>query len=151
MSGKKFLFSLRAVLKLRRHETQQAERTVLQAADARRAQEARVTEAQEKLAGLLGATPSRGGTGVARLRQAAAHRLRAQRAAEAEAQTLAERQAQEATAQRALVLTRRPEEALETLRDREQTAHRKTQADAELAFLDEQAVVAYCRAQREAA
>jgi hypothetical protein len=57
---------------------------------------------------------------------------------------------EEAEAKRALTARRQPEEALRVLRDHEATAHHRTIADAEMAFLDEQAVAGHCRKQRAA-
>jgi flagellar export protein FliJ len=151
MSGKKFRFSLHDVLELRRHQAERAEQDLARAYRDRQAQESALEAAERRLHELAHRTPTSGVADLVSLRQLAAYRLDAQRAAQAEAQTLERLRREEAQAKRTLVLKRRPEEALAILRDDEHSAHRKAADDAESAFLDEQAVVAHCRKQREAA
>ncbi len=143
MAGRKFRFSLDAVLRLRRHEAEQAERALAQVARLRQDREAHLAAAEDALRALPDAA-GLAGTPADFRRTAAARsevmdvRAQARRALEAARQ-------REGAARRALVEARRPEEALESLRERQEEAHRQAALRAEAGVLDEHATAAYCR------
>lgn len=150
MAGRTFRFSLQNVLELRRREADSAELELSHAVRARRDQEAALEEVRRHrasacdAAGASGRTPS----DPASLRRSAGF-LDDLRASEHEAGRRLERLLrEEAEARRALVARRRPEEALRLLRDREADAHHRAIAEAEMAFLDEQAITGHARRQR---
>ena len=147
MAGKTFRFSLQRVLDLRHHEAEEAEHALGRAVLARREQEDRLAAARQRRAEACAAAPE-GPLDPAALRRRAGF-LDDLRRAEAEAaRQLDELRRREAEARRTLAERRRPEEALRVLRDHEATAHRRAQDEAELAFLDEQAVAGHARKRR---
>ncbi len=148
MSGKRFRFSLERVLELRRRETEEARQTLAQVQRACRAQERHVAEARLRQATLQEQAPVLAAASVRGLRRYAAHgqdQRRAYRTACAKLEALRE---QESAAQRRLMEARRTEEGLDTLREQEKARHEKACAEAEAAFLDEQAVMRHRRTRR---
>lgn len=144
MSGKKFHFSLDSVLTVRRHQAAKAEQAVAAALQARQSEEARLAEAEARLARLDAPAPG-GALAPADFQRLAAHRHEAMQARTGVRRTLDAAQRREASARRALTDARRPEEALTTLRDGEWDAFRLAALRAEDAVLDEFATGAHAR------
>jgi flagellar FliJ protein len=149
MAGKTFRFSLQRVLDLREREAEEAERALARAVRARREKEEVLAAARRRRAEAC-APPATGPLDPAALRRRAGFLDDLRRAEGEAARQLDRLRRQEAEARRALMARRRPEEALRVLRDNEATAHRRAQDEAELAFLDEQAVAGHTRKQRTA-
>lgn len=145
MTGKKFRFSLDRVLALRRHEAQQAEHALSDALRDRRNHEARLADAEAFLPALTQGAPIAGAAAPADFRRYAATQQAALRDRDQARQALDASLRREAAARSALVEAKRPEEALDTLREQEVSAHRRSAQRAEIAFLDDQAAAAYCR------
>lgn len=143
MAGKKFRFSLEQVLSLRRHETERAEQSLARAQQARLAREAHLDEAEATLQTLTQDAP---GTGTPHdFRRFAATQQEAMRARARARMALDAAHQHESKARTGLVEARRPEEALHTLREKEEARHRRAREHAEIAFLDDQASSAYLR------
>lgn len=149
MPGKTFRFSLQKVLDLRQREAEEAERALGRAVRARREQEEHLAALRARRAATCDAAPG-GALGPATLRRHAGYLDDLRRAELDAARRLDRLVREEEAARHALAARRQPEEALHTLRDQEATAHRRTQAEAELAFLDEQAVSGHVRKHRPA-
>jgi flagellar FliJ protein len=144
MSGKKFRFSLDSVLTVRRHAAAKAEQAVAAALQARRAEEARLAEAEERLTRLDAPAPG-AALAPADFQRLAGHRHDAMQARAAVRRTLDAARRRESAAHRALTDARRPEEALTTLRDGEWDAFRLAALRAEDAAIDEFATAAHAR------
>lgn len=137
MAGKTFRFSLQSVLDLRRREAEEAEHALGRAMQERRAHEEQLASASQQRAEACAEAPE-GPTDSTMLRRRADF-LNDLRETEAEAaRSLTAVREHESKARRTLTVLRQPEEALKVLRHQEATAHRRTQAKAEAAFLDEQ-------------
>lgn len=149
MAGKAFRFSLDHVLALRAHEAQEAERALARALLARRDRESALADAEASLPALADRAPA-GSAAPVDFRRYAAAREAALRTREQARRALADAEGREARAREALADARRPEEALQTLRDEEVSTHKRATANAEAAFLDDQATAAYVRQLRSA-
>ncbi|NNF59043.1 MAG: flagellar export protein FliJ [Rhodothermaceae bacterium] len=148
MAGKTFRFSLQSVLDLRRREAEEAEHALGRAVQERRAQEEQLAATRRHRAEACAET-SDGPIDSTTLRRRAGF-LEDLREAEAEAaRRLDAVRRQEVVARRKLTARRKPEEALKVLREQEATAHRRTRAKAETAFLDEQAAAGHRRKNNE--
>ena len=146
MPGKKFRFSLQSVLRLRRHQTEQAVEALTRLQQERRKLEEAIEAARQKLEQLQQELAARQ-TAVdpAQLRRQEAYWMKARQQLSRLEQQLARLQQQEAEA-RALVLERRQaEESLKRLRERQYARHLEAEAAAERAWIDEQATGAYIR------
>ena len=146
MPGKKFRFSLKNVLELRRHETERAQNALAEA-------EAVLNERRERLEQARNRhdahrrSVTRGDTlRPATLRKEDAFRQKAQQAVAEALDAVRAAEAKVDDARAALQKRRRAEEALETLREKEKQEHEQAQAKAETAVLDEQAILRYSRA-----
>ncbi len=146
MAGKKFRFSLQSVLRLRRHQTEQAVEALTRLQQERRKLEEDIEAARQKLEQLHQELAAcRTDVDPAQLRRQEAYWLKARQRLSRLEQQLARLQQQEAEA-RALVLERRQaEESLERLRERQYARHLEAEAAAERAWIDEQATGAYVR------
>lgn len=145
MAGKKFRFSLDNLLRLRRHQAEQAEQTLAGALRTRQEHEAHLEAAETTMQALAEEAPTPGTGTPAEFRRFAATQQEAFRARTQAREALETAQRREAAARHALVKARQPEEALHTLRTREQAAHHQTRQRVETAVLDDQATAAYCR------
>lgn len=145
MSGKKFRFSLQRVWEWRQHETQQAEQHLVRARSRRQAQEKRVADARAKLQHVTHDASPDGTSRPRALRQQEAFRFDARRRLKDAKAELERRRRKEDEARRLLREKRREEESLETLYEQEKSRHKKEEADAESAFMDEQAVMRFGR------
>lgn len=145
MPGKKFVFPLANVLKLRQHETERARQALVRLTMERVEQEHRVTEARERIHKLAEKAPAVGLVGPFALRQFDAFRRDAQRAQQDAARRLDRLRAEEERAREALMQRRRDEEALQTLHDQQRTEFIKEVETSENAFLDEQAISGHYR------
>lgn len=144
MSRKKFVFSLDRVLRLRHHETEQAQQALHAATSARTAQEQHVADAAKRLQQTRAAGPS-GPLEPWRLRQHDAHCRALQQAHDQARRELVRLLEAEATARRRVHEKHQAEESLVVLRDAQAAEHRKAAAEHELKFLDEQAITGYHR------
>ncbi|NNF58192.1 MAG: flagellar export protein FliJ [Rhodothermaceae bacterium] len=151
MAGKKFRFSLDHLLRLRRHQAEQAEQALAGAIRTRHDHEARLEAAEDMVQTLAAEAPTPGTGTPADFRRFAATQQEAFRARTQARAALEVAQREESDARRALVKARQPEEALHTLQTREQAAHHQGQQRAETAILDDQANAAYCRQLRSEA
>lgn len=145
MSGKKFRFSLRRVLDLRRHATDRAQLTLAEARAAQEAQAAQVERARAQAAERHRTRFRTGRVGTAQLRQAEAFRHDARRRLATARAALSIYEERVRQARTALQACRQAEEGLEKLREREKQQHEDAQAKAARAFLDEQAVLRHGR------
>ena len=145
MAVKKFRFSLEQVLTVRRHEAERAEQRLAKALQARRDREARLDDAERALRTVLEEAPAPGAVTPAAFRRHAATQHEAMRLRKQASHALDVARMKEREAYRALLDARRPQEALHTLRDQQQQAHRQAALRAEAEFLDDQATAAYCR------
>lgn len=143
MAGKKFRFSLESVLTLRRYETERAQQHLGQAVQERRKQEEQVHHMEERLTQLPGTAP--GIVDPVVLRRQAAFREDALRRYEAACNELNDRVQREGIAREQLREKHGAQESLHILREKEEMVHKKEQADAEGAFLDDQAISGYLR------
>lgn len=116
--------------------------TLTEIAQGRQVQERQVQQARER-ARDAARHPAAGPIHPLHLKQHDAHRRDALQQLERQQGHLRRLEEQEAAARRQLVALRRAEEALTTLRDQEEADHRKAAADAEMAFLDEQAMFGF--------
>ena len=148
MSGKKFRFSLQNVLDLRHYETNQIEQALQSAVAARQEQERCVQEARERLNALTADAPNERQTNLHKLRQFDAFRQNAQYALSESKARLKELREKEERIRAEWMECRQAQESLQSLHDKEQEQHRKNQSEAELAFIDEQSVMRYCRSNR---
>ena len=148
MSGKKFRFSLQNVLDLRSYETNQIEQALQSAVANRQAQEQRVTAARDRLRSIATQSTDARATDLRTLRQYDALRQHAQQALAESQARLQELRDQEAQVRQRWMECRQAQERLQSLHDKEETQHQKAQAEAELAFTDEQSVMRYCRSNR---
>ena len=145
MPGKKFRFSLKNVLELRRHETERAQDALTKAEAALDAQKERLEQARNRLDAHRRSV-TRGDTiRPAALRHNDAFRQKAQQAVATARDAVRTAEAKVDNARAALQKRRQAEEALETLREQEKHEHDQAQAKAETAFLDEQAILRYSR------
>ena len=145
MAGKKFRFSLEPVLKLRRHVAERAEMDLAGALRIRSDQQAEFDAADSAVKSFAEDAPVRHLRTPASFRRLAAMQQEVFRA-RAEARVALEAAQHRATKARvALLAARKPEEALHTLRAREEATHRSNRLRTELAALDDQATAAYCR------
>ena len=145
MSGNKFRFSLQSVLDLREYETEKARYFLAQAVSDRRAQEEAVRRAEERLRELNNNAPAAGEVDLQTLRQYDAFRQHARHLRDTAREQLDQYRQREDAARSNWVERRQAQESLETLHDGEKDQHEKEAAEAEMAFLDEQAVMRYCR------
>jgi len=145
MSGNKFRFSLQSVLDLRAYETDKARYFLAQAVSERRAQEETVRRAEERLRELNENAPAAGDVDLQTLRQYDAFRQHARQLRDKAREQLNQFRQREDAARSNWVERRQAQESLETLHDGEKEEHDKKVAEAEMAFLDEQAVMRYCR------
>lgn len=150
MSGKRFRFSLQRILEIRRREQSAAQQALAQAQRERRRQEERVVEARRDLQTLQEQVPAAQSASVRGLRHHGSYCQDQRRACRALCDELDALRQQEATAQRHLMEARRTVEGLEILRDQEKAQHETAQANAEAAFLDEQAVMRHRRTSQTA-
>ena len=150
MSGKKFRFSLQHVLELRQHETKHAHQVLADAMAACEAQEARVLRAQQRLEGLRQRAPERGATRPAALRQFDVFRQDARQALARACTQLSQARHYTEVARTHLLEHRRAEEGLQKLRGKEREQHKQKELETARAFLDEQAVMRFCRKNRPA-
>ena len=150
MSGKKFRFSLQHVLELRQHEAEQAHQAYADAMAACEAQEARVLRAQRRLEGLHQRPPEPGAIRPATLRQFDVFRREAQQTLADACTRLSQARQCAEEARTRLLERRRAEEGLQKLRDKEKKQHTHKQLETARAFLDEQAVMRFCRTNRPA-
>ncbi len=144
MSGKKFTFPLDSVLRLRRHETEEARQALATVAQSRAELEERLEEARLRLLDIASSVPG-GSTGAMKMRQFDAFRRDAQRALTETERALAAKRKAEDDARGHLIVRRGEEEVLNKLREQQQAAHVSEQQHAEGAFLDEQAVAGFFR------
>lgn len=147
MVGKKFRFSLEPVLKLRRHETDDAQEQLAAALRAKQQQEERTLEVLRYLDEILSTRPA-GRVGPQMLRQFDVYRQEARAAYRAACDELSRLERAETEARHRLVERKHAQEVLERLRAKEAQSHLETQTSAETEFLDEQAVNGYNRRRR---
>lgn len=145
MSGNKFRFSLQSVLDLREYETEKARFFLAQAVTERREQEEAVHRAEQRLRELNEKAPAPHEVDLQTLRQYDAFRQHARHLLEKAQQQLADARQREEAARTEWIECRQDEERLQTLHHDEKSAHAKKMAETEMAFLDEQAVMRYCR------
>lgn len=145
MSGNKFRFSLQSVLDLREYEAEKARFFLAQAVAERREQENTVERAERRLEELNENAPHSDGADLRTLRQYDAFRQHARRLRNKARERLDECRQREEVARSNWVEKRQAEESLQTLHDDEKRAHDKKVLEAEMTFLDEQAVMRYCR------
>lgn len=142
---KRFKFSLASVLKLRRHETEQARQAFAQAAAAVQRQRERVGEARRRLDRLAEQAGTAGASDPSVLRQRDAFRQEAQHAYSEARRQLEALRDREAEARNRLLERQRAEETLQTLHDQQRAGFLEQQAKAEMNFLDEQALSGFHR------
>jgi flagellar export protein FliJ len=111
----------------------------------RRQQEETLRRAEKRLQELNENAPQPGEVDLQTLRQYDAFRQHARHLRDRADERLDELKQREDTARSNWVKHRQEEERLQTLHHDEKTEHEKKVADAEMAFLDEQAVIRYCR------
>jgi flagellar FliJ protein len=145
MSGNKFRFSLQSVLDLREYETEKARFFLAQAVAERRDQEDTLQRAEKRLVELNENAPRADEVDLQTLRQYDAFRQHARQLRDRAADRLAELRRREDAARSNWVERRQEEERLQMLHSDEKSEHDKKVAEAEMAFLDEQAVMRYCR------
>ena len=147
MSGKSFHFSLDSVLRLRKHETEMVRRQLQEAAAALRRAEQLASEAEGVLSARIKADLPAAEGGVASMQRLAGFREDARRKLNQARRKIQDLSVREEETRRELVMRRQEEETLQQLYETEKAAFIKTQEDAEMAFLDEQAVTNYNRRQ----
>ncbi len=145
MAGKKFQFSLASVLRLRRHEADRARQALAQAVEARKAQEAKLREADERLREASETACLTGTADPLAFRRFATYRSHLQRVRDRESHSLREIQLEEARARKTLIQRRRAEETLQTLYDEEHARHVRELLESETKLLDEQALISHYR------
>lgn len=145
MSGNKFRFSLQSVLDLREYETEKARFFLAQAVAERREKEETLQRAEQRLAELNENAPRPGEVDLQTLRQYDAFRQHARQLRDRAADQLTEVRQREDMARSNWVERRQEEKRLQRLHSDEKSKHDKKIAEAEMAFLDEQAVMRYCR------
>ncbi|MDZ4700617.1 MAG: hypothetical protein SH809_12990 [Rhodothermales bacterium] len=146
MYGKKFRFSLSSVLRVRSHETDQAQKALAAALKKRMAQEKKVAEAASDIDRLQqGSVSLQTAVTAAWLRQADGLRLDAQRRLGLEEKRLKHCLREEQQARRDLVTRRSAEQALETLRDIEKQRFQQAEQYADNKRLEEQALDVFRR------
>jgi len=148
MAGKKFRFSLERVLKLRRHETEQARQQLALVRRKCSTQQERVAAAKNRLEDLSLEAPGTGTFEPIAFRQHAAYRQDAQQQLDRAHRDLQQLQQTEKKAQAVLLDKSRAEEGLQTLRETEKARYLATELHAENAFLDEQAISGFHRNQQ---
>jgi flagellar FliJ protein len=148
MAGKKFRFPLAKVLRLRHHETDEARLNLARTLRTRQAQEARVSDARDRLDMLSRQDLPSGTFTPAVLRRQDGFRLDAQEALDRELATLARFRQEEDQARAQLLERQRAEESLKTLQAEARERHKRAQQEAETSFLDEQALIGYSRKQQ---
>ncbi len=145
MAGKKFQFPLGNVMKVRERATEAAQRSLAAAADTRREHEVLVAQSAEAIASLHARAHTHGVASPHAFRRFEGQRQQAHaRHAEAQ-QRLRQAECDEQTAREHLLGRKRDEEALRSLYEQGERAHRKELQAAEMAFLDELAVVRFNR------
>ena len=145
MSGNKFRFSLQSVLDLREYETEKARFFLAQAVAERREQEQALERSEQRLHELNERAPDADAADLKTLRQYDAFRQHARQLRDRARQRLDELRQREDAARSNWIEKRQAEESLQTLHDEEKQEHNKKVLEAELSFLDEQAVMRYCR------
>lgn len=145
MSGNKFRFSLQSVLDLREYETEKARFFLAQAVAERREQEENVRRAEQRLQELNENAPSGDDIDLQTLRQYDAFRQHARHLRDKARERLSTLRQREDAARSNWVEKRQEEESFQTLREDEKREHDKKVSEAEMTFLDEQAVMRYCR------
>lgn len=145
MSGNKFRFSLQSVLDLREYETEKARFFLAQAVAERRDQEETLQRAEKRLIELNKNAPRADEVDLQTLRQYDAFRQHARQLRDRAADRLTELRRREDAARSNWIERRQEEERLQSLHNDEKSEHDKKVAEAEMAFLDEQAVMRYCR------
>ncbi len=145
MAGKTFRFSLDHVLRLRKHQTEEARRHLERAVEARRDAERLVAEAESILSDRVMQNIPDGPTGSTVIQRIATFREDARRKLEIARHQLNKLKQVEDEARRFLTERRRNEETLEQLREAEKDEHDSEVAASELAFIDEQALAGYLR------
>lgn len=145
MAGKKFRFSLESVLKLRKHETEQARQALGRTLGERKDREAHVRESQQRIAGLADRAPTKGVLSPTAFRRQAAFQQDALKAYEKACQELDSVRQKERAARQHLRVRHGDEESIRTLRQQEHDEHKKAAADADAAFLDDQAISSFFR------
>lgn len=150
MSGNKFRFSLQSVLDLREYETEKARFFLAQAVTERQEQEAAVERAERRLRELNENAPAPADVDLQTLRQYDAFRQHARHLCTKAREHLDELRQREEAARSNWIERRQNAESLQTLHDDEKSEHDKKVAEAEMAFLDEQAVMRYCRTDNNA-
>ena len=148
MPGKRFVFSLESVLKLRTHETEQARLALTTAARKRAKQEERVRDLQRRLASLIDESAPPGRVGPMELRRIDGFRRDAQRAYEAALDALRDLRRDERARREHLAACRQAEETLETLKEQEAARYRADVQKLENQQLDEQALAGFLRQQQ---
>lgn len=151
MAGKKFQFSLASVLRLRRHESDQARQSLARAVQSRRQQEARLAELIRRLRDTHPQLPDQGPADPLAFRRLAAYRAHLERACDRERRTLEDLRRSEARARDTLIQKQRREESLQALHDEEKARHLQEEEKAETDFLDEQALLGFLKHKRSAA
>lgn len=146
MSGNKFRFSLQSVLDLREYETEKARFFLAQAVAERREQEQAVARTEQRLRELNENTPdARDDVDLHTLRQYDAFRQHARHLRDQARERLDALRQREEVARANWIEKRQSEESFQTLHDEEKRHHEQKISKAETAFLDEQAVMRYCR------
>lgn len=145
MSGNKFRFSLQSVLDLREYETEKARFFLAQAVAERREQEQAVERAERRLHELSEKAPCSDTVDLRTLRRYDAFRQHARQLRDKARARLDKLRQREDAARANWVEKRQAEESLQTLHDEEKHEHDQKVAEAEMTFLDEQAVMRYCR------
>ena len=143
MSGKKFQFSLSNVLKLRQHEAERAREALVRAARRSEQQAAHVEAMRLRLQEVAGSAPRGGIIDLNHLRRHEALRREAQRSYERACRDLDRLRQEEHHARERLVGRHRDQETLQTLRDQEHERFVQDRAQAEMTFLDEQAMISF--------
>lgn len=142
MSGKKFRFSLQRVLEWRQHEKERVQQNLARILNTYNRQKDKVAAARARLDAL---TRDRHADGLTSLRQHEAFRRAAAQNLRRAEQRLEEIEQELNTVRANLHEKHREEESLQTLYEHEKQQHKKSQSDAEAAFLDEQAVMRHGR------
>ena len=145
MPGKKFRFSLKKVLELRRHETEQARQALAGAERELQQKEAELERARDRLAERRRRVEEARQQDPARIQQADAFRREARRKVEEIRGAVEACRERVERARADLQERRRAEEALDELRSQEKEQHDREQKKADEAFFDEQAVLRHER------
>lgn len=146
MLGNKFRFSLQSVLDLREYETEKARFFLAQAVAERREQEEAAERAEQRLRELNENAPgSNDNVDLRALRQYDAFRQHARHLRDQARERLEALSQREEIARANWIEKRQSEESLQTLHDEEKRDHEKQASKTEMTFLDEQAVMRYCR------